>query len=500
MPLPKVAIIGRPNVGKSSLFNALAGVRIAIVEPTPGVTRDRLAFPLCVDGENYVELIDTGGIGIVDSQALSEDVEKQIQVAIQEADLILFMVDVRDGIVPLDQHVSERLRTLGKPVVLIVNKCDTDALEIEAQNFQKLGWSPMICVSAHQGRGRSALLEQIIGSLGERLREAPPPAAVAMKIAIVGRRNVGKSTFINCLAQEERVIVSEVAGTTRDSVDVRFERDGLTFIAIDTAGVRKKAKIDDSIEFYSLARAERSIRRADVVLQFFDPNDTINQVDKHLAAYILEEHKPAIFVVNKWDTVKDRLVTSQWADYLRQTFPAQDYVPISFVSGKDGKNVYRLLNLAQNLFKQATTRLTTADLNRLLRDAIAHRPPPVRQNRTPRLYYATQVATQPPTIVAFTNGPELFDEWYCRYLLRQLRDHSAFSEIPIKLLLRLRGEDAADEEEQRSPPGKKRRPPRTRRSATEPSVPAEETAREEKKPSRGRRPRRPPAPDIWRDL
>ncbi len=501
MPLPKVAIIGRPNVGKSSLFNALAGVRIAIVEPTPGVTRDRLAFPLCVDGQHYVELIDTGGIGIVDSQALSDDVEKQISLAIKEADLILFTVDVRDGIMALDQQVSDRLRTLGKPVILVVNKCDTDQLDLEAQHFHKMGWSPLVCVSAHQGRGRTELLAQLIKALGKRLKEAEPPAEVAMKIAIVGRRNVGKSTFINCLAQEERVIVSEVAGTTRDSVDVRFERDGLTFIAIDTAGVRKKAKIDDSIEFYSLARAERSIRRADVVLQFFDPNDTINQVDKHLAAYILEEHKPAIFVVNKWDTVKDRLVTRQWADYLLQTFPAQDYVPISFISGKDGKNVYRLLNLAQNLFKQATTRLSTSELNRLFRDAIEHRPPPVRQNRTPRIYYATQVATQPPTLVAFTNGPELFDEWYCRYLLRQLRDHSVFAEIPIKMLLRLRGEDVDTEADNKRNPSKQsqgRRARKERRAKRE--ISQEERPNIQKKPGSKKRPRPEKTPDIWRDL
>lgn len=454
MPLPKVAIVGRPNVGKSSLFNALAGVRIAIVEPTPGVTRDRLATPIEIDeAGRYVELIDTGGIGIIDAQELEEDVEQQISYAIAEADLILFTLDARDGLTPLDQQVAERLRATGKPILCVVNKCDTDRIEADAQNFRALGW-PTLFVSAHQGRGRGELREAVAAALGEKLKEATAPEPAAMKLAIVGRRNVGKSTFINALAQAERVIVSEVAGTTRDSVDVRFERDGLAFIAIDTAGVRKKGSVADSIEFYSMARAERSIRRADVVLQFFDPNETVGTVDKQLADYILRENKPAIFVVNKWDLAKKQTDMGAWADYLRKMFPNQDYVPISFITAKDGKNVYRVLNLAQNLFKQATSRVATGELNRVVREALARRPPPVRKNRAAKIYYATQAAVQPPTVICFTSGPELFDEWYRRYLLRQLRDHLPFAEVPIKLHLRSRSETEAEEDDKKGPPNK----------------------------------------------
>ncbi|HMP01358.1 MAG TPA: ribosome biogenesis GTPase Der [Gemmatales bacterium] len=494
MPLPQVAIVGRPNVGKSSLFNALAGIRIAIVEPTPGVTRDRLAFPLEVRPECFVELVDTGGMGILDKDNLTDDVEQQIARAIDQSDLILFVVDVREGLTPLDRHVSDRLRGVGKPVILVVNKCDTDRLETDAENFRALGWEPILFVSAHQGRGRSLLLNAIAEQLGSRLTEEAPPAEPVMKIAIVGRRNTGKSTFINQLAQAERVIVSEVPGTTRDSIDVRFERDGLTFIAIDTAGVRKARSLQDSIEFYSLARAQRSIRRADVVLHFFDPTDVISQVDKELTSYIIAEQKPAIFVVNKWDLVKDRVATEQWADYLRKTLGELDYVPISFVTAKDGRNVQRLLNLAQNLFKQSTTRLRTGELNRLIREALTRRPPPVRQNRTPRVFYATQVAIQPPTIVCFTNGPQMFDEWYQRYLLRQVRQHSPLAEVPIKLLLRLRGEDEGRGRGERDPAVEESKPSGRRTTRT-----AAAAVKAKKQPPPWKR-KKSKKPDVWHDV
>src|SRR5262249_7288486 len=346
-------------------------------------------------------LVAPGGLGTPDGDNLTADIEKQIQTAIAEATVILFLVDVRDGAVPLDQQVAQRLRGLGKPVVLVANKCNTRELEPAAQDFCSLGWGMPLNVSAHQGRGKEQFLEAIAHVLPPSQTDAPP-AEVELKLAIVGRRNTGKSTFINSLAQAERVIVSEVPGTTRDSIDVRFERDGKTFIAIDTAGVRKRASIANSIEFYSLARAERSIRRADVVLLFFDPRHTVSRVDKQLAEYIIENHKPAVFVVNKWDLAKAKIQTGEWADYRKKMIPALDYVPMAFITAKDGKNVYRVLNLAQNLHKQASARVGTSQLNRVIRDAVTLRPPPARQNRTPRIYYGTQAASNPPTIILFT--------------------------------------------------------------------------------------------------
>jgi GTP-binding protein len=448
MAVPQVAIIGRPNVGKSSLFNWLAGRRISIVDPMAGVTRDRITAPIHL-GERYFELTDTGGMGIEDIDDLTRDVEKQITFAIDRASLLLFLVDARTGPVPLDEEVASRLRNVNKPVLLIANKCDTARLEEQVGEFYKFGLGDVHCVSAKENRGRQELLDLIRNLLPEDTHEpALASAAETLKLAIVGKRNTGKSTFINILAQEERTIVSEVEGTTRDSVDVRFEKDGKTIIAIDTAGVRNRGSMRSNVEFYSLARAERSIRRADVVLHFFDAAKKVSMVDKQLAGYILENYKPAIFVVNKWDLLKGQLPTGDFADYLHKIFPSLDYVPIAFITAKDGKNVQSVLDLAQNLHKQAGLRVTTGDLNRVIKDAMFDQSPAVRQNRLPKVYYATQVSMFPPTIVLFTNGPDLFGNTYQRYLLKTLRDHFRFPDVPIKLYLRAKSRESAEGDEE----------------------------------------------------
>lgn len=441
MSLPIVAIVGRPNVGKSSLFNWLAGRRISIVDPTAGVTRDRVSTVIEADGR-YCELMDTGGMGIQDSDNLTADVEHQIQLAIDSASVVVFLVDVRDGVTPLDQEVADRLRIIRKPVVLVANKADTEKLGQLAAEFFKLGYGEPVVVSADQKLGKAELFDAILEKLPPDTGELPPEEA-RLKLAIVGRRNVGKSTFINSLAEADRVIVSEVPGTTRDSIDVRFERDGKSFVAIDTAGVRKKTSLASDVEFYSLHRAERSIRRADVVMHFFDARHRIGRVDKQLVEYILENHKPAIFVVNKWDLVKNAIPTERMADYIRKVFPMLDYVPIAFITAKKGKNVLRLLQLAIQLHKQAGVRASTGDLNRVLRAAVDANTPPMRNNRQPKIFYATQIGTYPPTIVLFTNGAELFDETYVRYLTKVMRDAFAFSEVSIKVVLRSKGEGSS---------------------------------------------------------
>jgi GTP-binding protein len=465
-----VSIVGRPNVGKSSLFNWLAGRRIAIVEPTAGVTRDRVSTLVGV-GERFVELVDTGGIGIEDSDNLTEHVERQIQTAIDQAQVILHVVDGRAGLVPLDEEVAARLRGIDRPILTVANKCDTPEIDPNAAEFHRLGRDRVVCVSAQQNRGRDELLRQVGRHLPTPEEMEAKPADVALKLAIVGRRNTGKSTFINALAQSERMIVSEVPGTTRDSVDVRFERDGKVFVAIDTAGVRRKKSLANDIEYYSLARAERSIRRADVVLLFFDPQGRISKVDKQLAEYVLEQHKPAIFVVNKWDLMLP-MPTSKMGDYIHATFPSLAHVPIAFITAKSGKNVQQVLNLAQALHKQACARVTTGDLNRVIRQAMQVNPPPMRQNRRAKVYYATQAATNPPTIVLFTNGPELFDNTYQRYLLKTFRDQLPFAEVAIKLHLRAkRREDApaVDEaEEAAAPPARKSAAGKGRRARARP--------------------------------
>lgn len=436
MAFPSVAIVGRPNVGKSSFFNWLAGKRISIVDPTAGVTRDRIKCLIEAD-ERYFELVDTGGMGNHDVDNLTNYIEGQIAEALKQACIILFLVDVRSGLLHADMKVAATLRTYGKPVLLLVNKCDHEGLDMQANDFFQLGFSEMICVSAMQKRHKEEVLRWILRLLPKGGDTFAPPEHEPLKIAIVGRRNTGKSTFINALAQEDRVIASEVAGTTRDSVDVRFERDNQTFIAIDTAGVRKKRSIKGDIEFYSIARAERSIRRADVVLLFMDPQFKISRVDKQLAEYILMYHKPAVFVINKWDLVIEKgIETGKMAEYVRKTFPSLDFVPIAFVTAKTGKNVYPVLNLAQTLFKQACQRVSTADITNVVVQAFQDIPPPIRQNRTPRIFFASQVDANPPTVVLFTNKSDLFDPPYLRYLLKNIRDKLAFNDVPIRLVMR----------------------------------------------------------------
>ena len=448
MPVPKVAIIGRPNVGKSSLLNWLTQRRISIVEPTAGVTRDRVMF-LMHASDRYFELVDTGGIGIVDSDDLSADIERQINMGIDEAAVILFVVDGASGLVPLDVEVANRLRGVSKPLLLVVNKCDSPRLDKEVAEFHRLTSAPILCTSVLGNRNREELLEAILELLpqpeqperadGQRMSDEPE-----LKLAIVGRRNVGKSTFINALAQTERMIVSEVPGTTRDSVDVRFELDGKAFVAIDTPGVRKRKSLANDIEYYGLLRAKRSIRRADVVFMFFDARETVSMIDKQLVDEICEHYKPCVFVVNKWDLAGE-MATRDWAEYLVENFSSTRHVPVAFISAKDQKNIKKLINLAQTIAKQAKIRVSTARINRVVRAAVLNNRPPMRATRQPKIFYGTQVATCPPTIVLKCNFPKLVDRSWQRYLLGVFREELPFQEVPIKLYLRTRGGDAGPE-------------------------------------------------------
>jgi len=438
MAVAQVAIVGRPNVGKSSVFNWLARRRLAIVDDHEGVTRDRLTT-LIESGDRFFELTDTGGMGIVDVDNLSEDVAHQIELAINSADVILLVVDVQTGLMPLDETVVERLRGVERPVILVANKADQDHQDVLAEEFQKLGRGHLICVSTTQNRNRDELLNLIADRLPEQIDETPEQPQ--MKIAIVGRRNVGKSTFVNTLAESDRLIVSEVPGTTRDSVDVHFEMDGQAFIAIDTPGLRKRKSQRTDLEFYGMHRAQRSIRRADVVLMFFDASESISKVDKQLIGYVTENYKPVIFVVNKWDQHIGKVPTDRWVRYIKSQFPTLAYAPIAFITGQTGKNVKALLNHASMLFKQSRQRVQTAEINRLVELAVKSHAPPIYQNRRPKIYYATQVATQPPTIVLMCNEPNAYPNDYRRYLLSVMRDYLPFSEVPIKLYLQKRSRE-----------------------------------------------------------
>jgi GTP-binding protein len=329
-----------------------------------------------------------------------------------------------------------------KPVILVMNKADHPDWDHRGAEFYKLGRGKPIPVSTHQNRNKRQLMQMIDEMLPPT--EEGRPADAEMKIAVVGRPNTGKSTLINTLARAERVIVSERPGTTRDSVDVSFELDGLTFLAIDTAGVKRKSRIRDSLDFYSIHRAERSIRRADVVLLFLDPTQGITRLDKQLTDYIAQQYKPCIFTVNKWDLMLNNPSDptqgnlGRYANLVQHAFRSMNYMPMAFITAQTGKNVKAMLNLAQSLYQQSLKRVTTGMLNRVLREAVEAHAPPARENRTPRIYYATQVGVAPPTIVLFVNSTRLFDLTYQRYLLNVFREKLPFHDIPIKLYLRPR--------------------------------------------------------------
>jgi GTP-binding protein len=436
--IPKVVVVGRPNVGKSSLFNWIVGKRIAIEDPTAGVTRDRLVQRVDLDGR-VCDLVDTGGMGFDDPDGLTSQIDRQIESGLAEAALVLFVVEVRSGLLPADRDVAERVRKTGATVLLVANKADDPKFDVHAHEFDALGFGEPLVVSVRQNRNRDDLIEAIVEHLPEAWPEEEAEGAELpeMKLAIVGRRNVGKSTFVNALAKEERVITSPVAGTTRDSVDVRFEVDGHSFMAIDTPGLRRAKSRKTDIDFYSTHRAQRSVRRADVVLLFFDATDPIGKVDKQLADTVAEESKPVVLVVNKWDLYAGDVKQQEWVQYLRDTFRTMPWAPVEFVTAKNGRNVKAVVDTAQRLFRQSRTRVPTAKLNTILRGAIeANQPPADTRGKPVRIFYATQVETAPPTIVLSTSAPKSVSDPYRRYLLGVIRKHTPFREVPIKLLVR----------------------------------------------------------------
>ena len=473
--LPKVAIIGRPNVGKSSLLNMLSGRRISIVDPTAGVTRDRIAAPVQLPparrgGEpRQCELIDTGGYGVYsgDEQwgSLTQDVEQQIGLAVDEAALILFVVDAQSGIAPLDQEVARLLRKrvadLSK-IVLVANKVDDRSHEPAAMDTMRLGFGEPVLVSAVGKRGKHDLLELISHRLGAAAEEPSQPSDLLL--AIVGKRNAGKSTLVNTLAGSQRVIASEIPGTTRDSVDVRFEMGGRSLTAIDTAGIRKRKSLADDIEYYSLHRALRSIRRADVVVLLIDATEQVGTIEKQLGSEIVEHFKPCILAVNKWDLVQGRATTDEYAQYLQKVLTGLTFAPMAFISAKDNDNVRGLIETAWDLHAQAGQRVPTAKLNEAVQQILEQRGPSTRLGRQAKVYYATMTSVHPPTITIFVNHPELFDQGYQRYLINQFRQHLPYEEVPIKLLIR--GRRREDAERQAPHVGAARSPKRKTKEAS----------------------------------
>lgn len=437
--LPVVTIVGRPNVGKSSLFNRLIGQQVSIVEATPGVTRDRIAALLELRGDRAVELVDTGGLG-GSEDSLASDVERQIDIAFSLADILLFVVDGREGVTAQDGALARRLSRMGKPTLLVVNKCETAELENLAPQFWELNIGEPFPISASHGDGIEDLLDALTALIPEEVVELPSLDRDTrdMRIAIVGRRNVGKSTYVNALFGSERVLVSDLPGTTRDSVDVRVQLGDKTFTLIDTAGLRRRGRADDAIEMLAHIRARDAVARSDIALLFLDSTEKVSLVDKHLARLIAEEFKACVIVGSKWDKVGEAMSIEDYSDYLGKVLQGLRYSPVVGLSSHAELNLEGPIEAAQSLYAQARTRVNTARVNKAIRQAYDKKRPRVRRGVLPRIYFATQIATNPATIVVFVNKPSMFSQGYRRFLAGQLRAELPLSEVPIKFVFRER--------------------------------------------------------------
>ena len=444
MAKPLVAVVGRPNVGKSTLFNAIVNKRISIVEDIPGVTRDRIYFDAEWLNREFT-MIDTGGIEFVteNSHVIPIMMRLQAELAIEEADVILFVVDGKQGIVPADEEVANILRTSGKPVVLVVNKIDSVNQEPNIYEFYNLGLGDPIGISAKNLMNLGDLLDDTV-------KHFPPVGTNVdeedtIHVAIIGRPNVGKSSLTNALLGQDRVIVSDVAGTTRDSIDTHWTHGDQKFVLIDTAGMRRKSKIDEAVERYSIVRSLRSVDRSDIVVLVLDGVDGVTEQDKKIAGYAYEAGKGVIIVVNKWDLVeKDDKTTLRYTEDIYDELGFLQFAPILFASALTKQRIHRLADMLKFVSEQQYRRVSTGTLNQLLQDAQTVNPVPSRNGRIPKIYYMTQASVKPPTFILFVNEPELIHFSYMRFLENRLRESFGFEGTPIRLILR--GKKREDEE------------------------------------------------------
>ena len=441
MGKPIVAIVGRPNVGQSTLFNIFANSRISIVEDTPGVTRDRLyADTEWLDNEFM--MVDTGGIEIMNTDKIAVSIRQQAQIAIAEADVILFVCDARAGITHEDAEVAKMLRQSKKPIVLAINKADSPKQEMEIFEFYNLGIGEPIPVSAANHLGLGDLLDAVVEKFPETSAYGEDGNEDEIKVALIGRPNVGKSSIFNTLVGEERSIVSDVAGTTRDAIDTPVIREGQKFLFIDTAGMRRKARIDEPIEKYSIIRSLRAVDRSDVVLMVIDAIDGITEQDKKIAGYAHEAGKGIVLVVNKWDLYdKDNTSTLRYTENLRRELVFMQYAPVVFVSAMTKQRIHRLPEVIHYVAEQNAMRISTSVLNQVVEDAIAINPPPTEKGQRLKILYATQVKIKPPTFVIFVNEPEIMHFSYQRYLENKLREAFGFEGTPLQMIIRGKNEE-----------------------------------------------------------
>ncbi|WP_100331430.1 ribosome biogenesis GTPase Der [Bacillus xiapuensis] len=435
MVKPVVAIVGRPNVGKSTIFNRIVGERVSIVEDIPGVTRDRIYST----GEwlnHEFNLIDTGGIDLGDEPFL-EQIRQQAEIAIEEADVIIFITSGREGVTSADEEVAKILYRSKKPVVLAVNKVDNPEMRADIYDFYALGFGEPFPISGAHGIGLGDMLDAVVEHFPKTEEEEYEPDVI--KFSLIGRPNVGKSSLVNALLGEERVIVSDVAGTTRDATDSSYTYEGQEYVIIDTAGMRKKGKVYETTEKYSVLRALKAIERSDVVLVVINAEEGIREQDKHIAGYAHEAGRAVIIVVNKWDAVeKDEKTMKDFEQKIRSHFLFLDYAPIVFVSAKTKKRVHQVLPLINMASESHSLRIQSSVLNDVIMDAVAMNPAPSDKGRRLRIYYATQVAVKPPAFVFFVNEPELMHFSYERFLQNRIREAFGFEGTPIRILSRAR--------------------------------------------------------------
>jgi GTP-binding protein len=436
MAKPVVAIVGRPNVGKSTLFNKIAGKRISIVEDTPGVTRDRIYTEVEWLDKKFT-LIDTGGIEPYSEDVILQQMRRQAEVAIDMADVIAFLVDGQEGITPADDEVANMLRKSKKKIVLVVNKIDAPKYKDNVYEFYNLGLGEPVGISAGQALGLGDMLDEIIKGFPEG--DIEDYDEFTIKVAVVGKPNVGKSSLVNKIIGEERVIVSDVAGTTRDAIDTPFEVGEDKYVFIDTAGMRKKKKIFENIERYSVVRALTAIERADVCLLVIDAEEGVTEQDTKIAGYINEQGKAVIIVVNKWDLIeKDEKTMNRFIEDIRRELPFMAYAPTIFISALTGQRVIKVLELIKYVSNQHAMRISTGMVNDVINEAVLMNQPPFSGGRRLKILYATQVAVKPPSFALFVNDPEIMHFSYERYLENQLRKSFGFEGTPIKFLVRKR--------------------------------------------------------------
>jgi GTP-binding protein len=433
---PIIAIVGRPNVGKSTLFNRLAGRRKAIVEDEPGVTRDRNYAEASYEEHSFI-LIDTGGFEPAAKEHIQQQIREQVEVAIQEANLILFVMDGREGLNPTDTDIAGYLRGVSKPVFFVLNKIDGERHEAGVPDFYRLGVSPLYPISAEHGRGIGELMDELVKTFPPVLPERESEEEI--RVAIVGRPNVGKSSLLNRLIGRPRAIVHPAAGTTRDALDTPFVRGGRKYIFIDTAGIRRKSKVTQRLEKYSAIKALKSLERGDVALVLLDGFEGLTDQDARIAEFAEESGRAMILAVNKWDLVqKDTHTMGEYEKRIRREMKTLDYIPILFISALRGQRVGKIFEIIDRVFSEYRKRITTGELNSWLRQAVEAYPPPLFRNRRVKLFYISQVSVGPPTFILFTNEPRGIDESYRRYLLRRLREKYGFTGTPLRLFLRRR--------------------------------------------------------------